>query len=321
MHKVLEEIKKTGIIPVIKIDDADKAVPLAKALLSGGINCAEVTFRTANAEEAIAKINREVPDILLGAGTVLTTEQADKAIASGAKFIVSPGFNPNVVSHCLKKGIPITPGCSNPSDMEMALEMGIETVKFFPAEQAGGLEYIKAISAPYTSLTFIPTGGINAQNIVKYMSFEKVIACGGSWMVNLDLIKNGEFDKISSLCREAVYNLLGFELIHMGINSEDEKIAHSTSNKFCDLFGFVKRETNAAIFSGTQFEIMKSMGRGSKGHIGIGTNSVFRARAFLEKQGMVFNDETARINDTGNLVFIYSKDEIGGFAIHLMLKN
>ena len=321
MHKILEEIKKTGIIPVIKIDDADKAVPLAKALIAGGINCAEITFRTAQAEEAIAKINREVPGILLGAGTVLTTEQADKAIKAGANFIVSPGFNPKVVSHCIQKGIPITPGCSNPSDIEMALEMGIETIKFFPAEQAGGLEYIKAIAAPYTSLTFIPTGGINAQNIVKYMSFEKIIACGGSWMVNPDFIKNGDFDKITSLCREAVYNLLGFELIHMGLNSEDESTAHKTADSFCNLFGFVKRETGAAIFSGTQFEIMKSMGRGSKGHIGIGTNSVFRARAFLERQGMEFNDETARINEAGNLVFIYSKDEIGGFAIHIMQKN
>ena len=180
MHAVLEELGKIGIIPVIKIDDAARAVPLAKALIAGGIPCAEVTFRTAEGEEAIRRINREVPEILLGAGTVLTTEQVDKAVSAGAKFIVSPGFNPKVVSYCIKKGIPITPGCSGPTDIEQALEMGLEAVKFFPAEQAGGLDYIKAVSAPYPSMYFIPTGGINAQNIVKYLGFEKILACGGS---------------------------------------------------------------------------------------------------------------------------------------------
>ena len=197
MHTVLEELKKTGIIPVIKIDDAAKSVPLAKALISGGIPCAEITFRTAQGEEAMRRINQEVPDILLGAGTVLTTEQVDKAIAAGAKFIVSPGFNPKVVSYCIEKGIPIIPGCSCPTDIEQALKFGLEAVKFFPAEQAGGLDYIKAISAPYSSMYFIPTGGINAQNIAKYIKFEKILACGGSWMVNADLINAGEFDKIT----------------------------------------------------------------------------------------------------------------------------
>src|SRR5215469_2944584 len=156
MQDVLEELRKIGIIPVIRIDDAAKAVPLAKALIAGGIPCAEVTFRTAQGEEAMRLINKEVPGILLGAGTVLSTAQVDKAIAAGAKFIVSPGFNPKIVSYCVEKGIPITPGCSCPSDIERAIEFGLEAVKFFPAEQAGGLEYIKAISAPYSSMQFIP---------------------------------------------------------------------------------------------------------------------------------------------------------------------
>ena len=204
MHAVLEELKKIGIIPVIKIDDAAKAVPLAKALIAGNIPCAEVTFRTVQGEEAMRRINKEVPGILLGAGTVLTTEQVDKAVAAGAKFIVSPGYNPRVVSYCADKGIPITPGCVTPSDIERALEMGLEAVKFFPAEQAGGLEYIKAVAAPYSSMYFIPTGGINAQNIAKYSAFKKVLACGGSWMVNAELINAGEFEKITALCKEAV---------------------------------------------------------------------------------------------------------------------
>ena len=201
MHTVLEELGKTGIVPVIAISDVEKAVPLAKALAAGGIPCAEVTFRTAQGEESIRRIAKEAPDVLVGAGTVLTCDQVDRAIGAGAKFIVSPGFNPKVVAYCIEKKIPITPGCSNPSDIEAALEFGLEVVKFFPAEQAGGLDYIKAISAPYPSLKFMPTGGINAGNIAKYIAYEKIIACGGSWMVSADLINSGDFGKITALSR------------------------------------------------------------------------------------------------------------------------
>ena len=231
MHKILEEIRRIGIVPVIKIDDASKAIPLAKALMAGGIPCAEITFRTAQAEEAISLINREVPDILLGAGTVLSTGQADKAIAAGAKFIVSPGFNKLVVSHCAEKGLPIIPGCSSPTDIELALEMGLTAVKFFPAEQAGGLEYIKAVSAPYPSMHFIPTGGINAQNIAKYIAFEKILACGGSWMAGADLINLGDFDRISALCREAIFCMLGFSLTDLDITAKRLTIATNSLSR------------------------------------------------------------------------------------------
>ena len=209
MHSVLRELGKIGIIPVVRIDDEHKAVPLARAITAGGIPCMEITFRSAQAEEAIALISKEVPELLLGAGTVLRPEQVDKAVAAGARFIVSPGFNPRVVSYCAEKGIPITPGCANPTDIEMALEVGLEAVKFFPAEQAGGLPYIKAVAAPYPSVYFIPTGGINAQNIAKYVAFDKVLACGGSWMANPDLINAGDFSTITALCREAVQIVQG----------------------------------------------------------------------------------------------------------------
>lgn len=204
MHKVLSELGKIGIVPVIKIDDVEKASPLARALAAGGIPCAEITFRTAEAQEAIGRIASEVPGTLLGAGTVLSIEQVDRAVSSGAQFIVSPGFNPKVVAYCVQKGIPIVPGCITPSEIEQALEHGIDVVKFFPAEQAGGLEYIKAIAAPYSNVRFIPTGGINAQNIGRYLSFEKILACGGSWMAPAELINSGDFEKITALCREAV---------------------------------------------------------------------------------------------------------------------
>jgi 2-dehydro-3-deoxyphosphogluconate aldolase/(4S)-4-hydroxy-2-oxoglutarate aldolase len=207
MHPVLIQLGKIGIIPVIKIDDVEKAPPLARALIAGGIPCAEVTFRTLQGEEALRRISQECPDILLGAGTVLTTAQVDKAIDAGASFIVSPGFNPKVVAHCISRSIPIVPGCVTPSEMEQALEFGLTVVKFFPAEQAGGLAYIKAVSAPYTTLRFIPTGGINEDNVAKYLAFDRVVACGGSWMVGADLIAAGRFDEITALCRAAMTSI------------------------------------------------------------------------------------------------------------------
>ena len=188
MNKVLEEFSKIGIIPVIALDHVEDAAPLAKALCDGGLPCAEVTFRTAAAEESIRIMSEQFPEMLVGAGTVLTTEQVDRAVNAGAKFIVSPGLNPKVVKYCVDKGIPVTPGCSNPSDVEVAIELGLEVVKFFPAEAAGGLNMIKSMAAPYTKMKFMPTGGINAKNLTNYLDFKKIIACGGSWMVNKDMI-------------------------------------------------------------------------------------------------------------------------------------
>lgn len=204
MTDIFKQIGIIGIVPVIAISDVDKAVPLAKALLAGGVPCAEVTFRTAEGAEAMRRISAEVPEILLAAGTVLTIAQVDSAIEAGAKFIVSPGFNRRVMEYCLEKGMPAAPGCSNPSDMEAAMELGLDVVKFFPAEQAGGLAYIKAVSAPYKGLRFIPTGGIDPSNLDKYSAFENVLACGGSWMVKKELIEAGSFEEITRLCCEAV---------------------------------------------------------------------------------------------------------------------
>lgn len=204
MHEVLEKIQEIGIVPVVVLDDAKDAAPLAKALMDGGLSCAEVTFRTDAAEESIRIMSEQFPDMLVGAGTVLTTDQVDRAVAAGAKFIVSPGLNPRIVKYCVEKGILITPGCSNPSDIEQALENGLEVVKFFPAEAAGGLPMIKAMAAPYVGVKFMPTGGINAKNVRDYLAYNRIIACGGSWMVKSELVKEGKFDEIEKLAREAV---------------------------------------------------------------------------------------------------------------------
>lgn len=203
--KILEEqFYDFAVVPVVVLEDAKDAVPLAEALVKGGLPCAEVTFRTDAAEESIRLMCEKYPEMLVGAGTVLTTEQVDRAVAAGAKFIVSPGFDAEIVDYCLKKEISVLPGCITPSEVAQAVKRGLKTVKFFPAEQAGGLPMIKAMAAPYTMLKFMPTGGISTKNLKDYLGFDKIICCGGSWMVKGDLIKNKEFDKIAEMTKEAV---------------------------------------------------------------------------------------------------------------------
>ncbi len=267
MNTILEQISKIGIVPVIALNDAKDAKPLAKALCDGGLPVAEVTFRTDAAEESIRIMAQEFPEMLVGAGTVLTIEQVDRAVAAGAKFIVSPGLNPKVVKYCVQKGITITPGCANPSDIEQALECGLEVVKFFPAEAAGGLDMIKAMSAPYTKVKFMPTGGINAKNLTTYLNFNKIIACGGSWMVNKDLISASEFDKITALTKEAVTAMLGFELKQVGVSA--------LSGSFGGLFEC------------------------EDGTVILATNYIDRAIYHLEMQGYEFDNSNSVICEKG----------------------
>lgn len=321
MNEVLEKIQKIGIVPVVVLNDAKDAGPLAKALCAGGLPCAEVTFRTDAAAESIKIMTTEYPNMLVGAGTVLTTEQVDRAVEAGAKFIVSPGLNPKVVKYCIDKNIPITPGTANPSDIEAALELGLDVVKFFPAEAAGGLKMIKAMSAPYVNMKFMPTGGINADNLTTYLDFPKIIACGGSWMVNSKLVAEGKFDEIEALTREAVNNMLGFQIKHVGINCKDEQEADSVASRFEDIFGFTKSNKTSCIFAGTAVEVMKTPGLGEKGHIAIQTNYLDRAINYLESQGYTFNPDSAKFNAKGDMTALYLNEEIGGFAVHLLQKS
>lgn len=204
MCSVAETIQKMGVVPVVVLNDVKDAAPLAKALVEGGLPCAEVTFRTDAAEECIRVMTTEFPEMFVGAGTVLTIDQVDRAVAAGAKFIVSPGFDPEIVDYCLEKEIPVFPGCITPSEVAQAVKRGLKIVKFFPAEQFGGVATIKAMAAPYVGLKFMPTGGVNAKNLESYLSFDRIIACGGSWMVNGALVKEGKFDEIKALTEEAV---------------------------------------------------------------------------------------------------------------------
>ena len=200
---VEQRVRELGIIPVVVLNDAEKAVSLARALINGGLPCAEVTFRTAAAEEAIRRIASSLPDMLLGAGTVLTTDQASRAISAGARFIVSPGFDAELVDYCLAEGVPVFPGCATPTEIMAAVKKGLNVVKLFPAQQLGGVSAVKALGAPFPGLSFIPTGGVSAKNLGDYLECDKVAACGGSWMVKASLIDEGAFAAIEEQAREA----------------------------------------------------------------------------------------------------------------------
>lgn len=203
MNPCFESLKKIRIIPVVKIQDAAHAEPLAQALLEGGIPCAEITFRTEAAMEAL-RVIAKLGKLLVGAGTVFTIDQAQAALDAGATYLVSPGFNPSVVEYCLKHEIPIIPGVATPTEIALALEYGLEVLKFFPAEAFGGLKTLKALSAPYGQVQFIPTGGISPHNLAAYLQFPQVLACGGSWMVKPDFIAQKDFASIVRLSQEAV---------------------------------------------------------------------------------------------------------------------
>lgn len=320
MNEILKKIGELGIVPVVKIDNAADALPLGKALTEGGLPLIEITFRTDAADEAIGNLTKAFPEMLVGAGTVLNVKQAESAINAGAKFMVSPGFNPAVVEFCVKNGIPVIPGCSNPSDIEMALNYELDVVKFFPAEAFGGLSTLKAMSAPYSMMKYIPTGGIDAKNIAEYMSFNKVLACGGSWMVKDELIGKGDFAEITRLTHEAINTMLGFDLAHIGMNMPDAESSLSVAKTFSRMFNFTLKEGNSSNFAGTGIEVNKSIGLGKNGHIAIKTNSIPRAIAYLERRGFQVDMATAKGPTGGSIVAVYLKEEIGGFAVHLLQK-
>lgn len=318
MHPVLKQISDIGIVPVIAIDDAEKAVPLAKALVAGGLPVAEITFRTAAGEAAIRAISREVPEMLVGAGTVLTHDQLDRALDAGARFIVSPGFNPDMVRYALSKGALMVPGTATPGEMEQAMALGLEVVKFFPAEQNGGVAKLKALAGPYKTLKWMPTGGVNAKNLADYLAFDQIVACGGTWMVKKDLIQQENWAEITRLSREAVRAMLGFSLDHVGINCGSEAEADRLARTLCDMFGFAYQMGNSSVQALHAVECTKTPGRGTHGHIAIATSNVDRAVYHLGLYGVRCLPETCKTDAKGNTKAIYIDGEFGGFAIHLV---
>jgi len=310
-----DRIFNCGIVPVIKLDDANDAAPLMQALSAGGVDVMEITFRTDAAEQAI----RNVADsgALVGAGTVSNVERLKRAIDAGAKFIVSPGFNHEVVKYCVDNNICVIPGVGGPTDIEAALSYGLDTLKFFPAETNGGVKALKAISAPYGGVRFMPTGGIDINNLSSYLTLDSVIACGGTWIVRDDLIKSKNFNEITRLTREAVKAVHSFAFAHLGINSADEAAAGAQAVAFTDLFGFSQRDIGASIFSTDYIEIIKSQGAGEFGHIGIKCTNAARAIAYFEAKGVELDYDSVKMRNN-KPVFVYLKNPVGAFMVHIV---
>ena len=316
---VLKRIGNAAVVPVVVLDRAEDAVPTARALLAGGIDVMEITFRTAAGRDAIAAVARECPEMLVGAGTVLNVAQGREAIEAGAKFIVSPGFSRELIDECAAQGIPALPGCATPSEIMDALDAGLKIVKFFPANVYGGLDAMKALASAFVGVKFMPTGGINAKNLAEYLSAPFIHAVGGTWLCSRADIAAHNFDKITALCRETRKIALGYELAHVGVNTDGRVSALEISGEWEKTFGFAAAEGNSSCFAGTEIEVMNRRYLGENGHIGIATRSMERAIDDMEKRGFSLDMNTAKYSGE-RIKAVYLKNEIGGFAVHLMQK-
>lgn len=311
-----------GIVPVAVINNSDNAVPAADALSKGGLPLIEVTLRTEAACDSIRRIAGELPDVLVGAGTVLTTDQCKRAVDAGAKFIVSPCTNESVVGWCCENKIPVIPGAVSPTEIDAVLAHGLHVVKFFPASVYGGAAGCKALYDPYQSagIGFIPTGGVNNDNIGDFIRKPFITAVGGSWMCKAADIDAGNFDAIQRNAKNAVSAMLGFSVAHVGVNFDAEQDARDAAGQLCRMFGFEGSEHSSSIFASQGIELCKSAGMGKNGHIAIHTNSVKRAVFYLEKNGFAIDRDHCKYNAAGAMTSAYLKDEIGGFAVHLLAR-
>lgn len=319
MNNMLEKMNLLGVVPVVVLDDAKDAVPLAKAMSAGGVPCAEVTLRTAAGLDSIAAMAAMGEGMIVGAGSVMNLDQCKDALSAGAQFIVSPGFNTKVVEHCVERDIAVLPGCVTPTEIMAAMELGLGTVKFFPANVYGGLSAMKALNGPFPKMKFIPTGGVNAANLAEYLAAPFIQAVGGSWLCAKADIAAGSFDKITALCQEARQAVLGFEVAHIGINTPDKDASLAVCKSLNEAFGLPIKEGNSSNFVSPAIEVMNSQYLGVNGHIAIRTNSIPRALAELESKGFQADQSTAKFKGD-KMTAIYLKQEMGGFAIHLLQK-
>ena len=316
--KKINNHEKTGILPVINIPNVSLAVPVAGALRHGGINSIEVTLRSPDSLDSIKSIKLAFPDMTVGAGTVLNTQTVDSAIENGADFIVSPGYDDEVVNYCVNKGIQIVPGCTTPSEMQKAVKLGLKVLKFFPAELSGGIDAINLLSGPFPDVKFVPTGGINFENLGKYLTNKRVLACGGSYMATKAQIERGDFEAITAACKKALDISLGFELAHIGINCDSEDSASENAGIISEIFRMQPRFMNSAVFAGSAVEAVKSGGLGTNGHIGFYTNSINRAIAYFEAMNIPLNKDGIKRNKNGEITCVYLQDEVNGFALHVV---
>ena len=275
--EVIERLGNAGVVPVVVLEDAADAVPTAKAMLAGGVDVMEITFRTAAAKDSIAAVSRECPDMLVGAGTVVTLEQCKTAVEAGAKFIVSPGYCEEVVAWCVENNVAVTPGCVTPTEIMYALAHGLKIIKFFPANVYGGLDAMKSLAGPFVGIKFIPTGGVNGKNLSEYISAPFIHAVGGSWLCAKADISAHNFDKITQLCAEARAAVLGFEVAHIGVNTGSEAESLDVCAQLNKAFGFETKAGVSSNFASSAVEVMKTKYLGDNGHIAVRTNSIPRA--------------------------------------------
>jgi 2-dehydro-3-deoxyphosphogluconate aldolase/(4S)-4-hydroxy-2-oxoglutarate aldolase len=319
--EVLERIGLTGLIPVVVIKDPADAVPAAKAILKSGIDVIEITMRTEAGLDSISRIREEVPEILVGAGTVLTIENLKAASSAGAQFVVTPGYNRHIVEWCIENNMPITPGCVTPTEIGTAIGQGLKVLKFFPADIYGGINACKSLYGPFghTGLKFIPTGGINEKNLKEYADKQYIHAIGGGWLCSTEDLAAKNYDNITTTCERAIDILLGFEFAHMGINTSGESNAEELGTYFDKAFGLRTKKGNSSDFAGGEIELVKGKGLGENGHIAIRTNHIDRAMSYLKKKGYRIAKETIKLKN-GLTTAVYLQDNVAGFAVHLLQK-
>ncbi|MDC7125646.1 MAG: bifunctional 4-hydroxy-2-oxoglutarate aldolase/2-dehydro-3-deoxy-phosphogluconate aldolase [Spirochaetales bacterium] len=313
-----ERIKEFGIIPVIKIPDESLAEPLAQALIAGGLPLIEITLRNNCAIACIKRVKKTFPEMCVGAGTVLTVTQAEAAKEAGADFVVAPGFDSDIVEYCKKIKMPFLPGCVTPSEIAKGLNNGFKILKFFPSECLGGVKTIKELCGPYQEISFVATSGINMDNLGEYMACNKVAAVGGSFVAPAAMIQKKDWDGITALSKKAVEISLGFHLAHIGINNRNAIEGAKTAQRFSQILGIPYISGNRSDFAGDIVESCKEKFPGTAGHIAIGTLSVERAVVYLKQKGFSIRDEFVGRDSDGKLKAVYLKDEVAGFALHLL---
>ena len=316
------KLREMGIVPVVRIDDAAQALPLADALTAGGLPCAEITFRTDAAAEAIRLIRENRPGMLVGAGTVLTIEQLEKAAEAGSQFIVAPGLNPEIVKAAQAKGLPVYPGCATPTEVEAAMALGLRTVKFFPAEAAGGTAMLSSMAAPYGQIRFMPTGGIDKSNVNSYLKLPCVIACGGSFMVKSSWLNEGDWEAVKNETAEAVKTMLGLEMGHFAIMAKDKEDLTASAGVLGEMLclpASINPDGRGAMVGGA-FEVLNSKEEGLYPHAALLTNDPARAKAWFERRGYSFREETCQYDEKGALKVVYFDGEWCGIRMHLLKK-
>jgi len=316
---IITQLGNEGLIPVVVIENADVAVDTARALLDGGLGVMEITMRTEAGINSIRNVLRAYPNMLVGAGTVLTLNKAKESVDAGARFIVAPGFNDEIVAWCVENNIPIIPGCVTPTEIEHALSYGLNVLKFFPANIYGGIEGMKALNGPFQMVSFIPTGGISEANLADYADKPFVHAIGGGFLTKPADIKKGNFENITKTATASINTLLGFKLAHLGINCQGSSESEQPGRALEKAFHFEFLPGSSSDFAGREFEMTKGTNLGVKGHIAIHTNSMKRAVYHLEKRGFSVDPATT-IEKSGKMIAVYLKDSFGDFAIHLLQK-